>query len=126
MIERIDHVVLTVADLARTCDFYTRALGMEEITFEDGKKGLRFGTQKINLHRAGREFEPKSMHPTPGSADLCFILRIPLHEAMEHLRSCGVAVIEGPVGREGALGSMDSVYLRDPDGNLIELSRYAE
>lgn len=123
-IERIDHLVLTVSDIERTCDFYVRALGMQVVTFGDGRRALSLGEQKINLHQAGREFEPKALKPTPGSADVCFITSEPLKEVQRHLEACGVEIVEGPVKRTGALGSMDSVYIRDPDGNLVEISSY--
>lgn len=125
-IERLDHLVLTVADIAATCAFYERALGMRAVTFGEGRKALAFGRQKINLHQRGHEFEPKAARPTPGSADLCFILATPLAEAVGHLREQGVSIELGLVRRTGALGPIESVYLRDPDGNLIELSRYLE
>lgn len=127
-IDRLDHLVLTVRDLARTVDFYTRALGMEEQTFtgSDGvvRKALRFGRSKLNLHEAGHEFEPKAMAPTPGSADLCLISEAPLAQVMEHLQACGVPLLLPPSRRTGALGPIESVYLRDPDGNLVEISTY--
>jgi catechol 2,3-dioxygenase-like lactoylglutathione lyase family enzyme len=123
-IERLDHLVLTVKDIHTTCDFYERALGMRVITFGEGRKALAFGRQKINLHQVGQEFEPKAWKPTPGSADLCFIAQVPMPAIVEHLKSCGVEVIEGPVKRTGALGGMESVYFRDPDLNLIEVSVY--
>jgi catechol 2,3-dioxygenase-like lactoylglutathione lyase family enzyme len=123
-IDRIDHVVLTVGDLVRTCEFYSTVLGMEVITFRDGRKALRFGDQRINLHEAGREFEPRPEHPTPGSADICLIADVELEEVIDHLRSLAVRVVEGPVQRAGAKGPIDSVYIRDPDGNLIEISSY--
>jgi catechol 2,3-dioxygenase-like lactoylglutathione lyase family enzyme len=122
VIERLDHLVLTVRDVEESCRFYTRVLGMEEVTFGGGRKALRFGQQKINLHQAGKEFEPKALSPVPGSADLCFIASQPLEEVIQHLRSCGVEIVEGPVDRSGAVGPIRSVYLRDPDGNLIEVS----
>ncbi len=125
-IERIDHIVLTVADIARTCAFYERALGMETVTFGEGRTALRFGAQKINLHRSGREFEPKAACPTPGSADLCFVTATALDDVLAHLEAQGVAIVEGPAPRASALGAIDSVYLRDPDGNLIEVSRYPD
>jgi catechol 2,3-dioxygenase-like lactoylglutathione lyase family enzyme len=125
-IERIDHLVLTVRDIKVTCEFYARALGLHVVTFDNKRKALQFGQQKINLHQAGKEFEPKSALPTPGSADVCFITRVPLGQVIEHLRAQNVSVIEGPVGRTGALGAMESVYLRDPDGNMIEISNYAD
>lgn len=124
MIERLDHLVLTVKDLNVTCDFYNQVLGMQIVTFGEGRKALAFGQQKINLHQAGQEFEPKAEKPTPGSADLCFITQLPLREVVRHLNSCGVEIIEGPVKRTGALGVIESVYFRDPDLNLIEVSVY--
>ena len=123
-IDRIDHVVLTVFDVARTLDFYGRVLGMQPVTFAEGRRGLAFGRQKINLHQAGREFEPKALKPVPGSADLCFIATTPLEDVKAHLEACGVAIAAGPVARTGALGPMMSVYFRDPDGNLVEVSNY--
>ena len=125
-IDRIDHIVITAFDLERTLDFYTRVMGMEAITFAGGRRGLAFGRQKINLHQAGREFEPKALRPTPGSMDLCFVTETPLDEVAARLKAHGVAIAEGPVGKTGALGPMMSVYFRDPDGNLIEVSNYGE
>ena len=124
LIDRIDHLVLTVFDLERTIDFYSRVLGMEPVTFAEGRRGLAFGRQKLNLHQAGREFEPKALKPGPGAIDLCFISGTPLAQVMEELKSHGVAIIAGPVPKTGALGPMMSVYFRDPDGNLIEVSNY--
>ncbi len=121
-IDRIDHFVLTVRDPEATCAFYSRALGMHPVTFAGGRKALAFGNQKINLHQAGREFEPKAERPVPGSADFCLITSVPLAEVMAHLESCGVAIIEGPVDRTGATGPLRSVYFRDPDLNLVEVS----
>ena len=123
-IDRIDHLVLTVFDLERTIDFYSRVLGMEPVTFAGGRRGLAFGRQKLNLHQAGREFEPKALKPGPGAIDLCFISTTPLEEVMETLKADGVHIIDGPVDKTGALGPMKSVYFRDPDGNLIEVSNY--
>jgi catechol 2,3-dioxygenase-like lactoylglutathione lyase family enzyme len=123
-IDRLDHLVLTVQNVERTCEFYSRALGMKVVTFGNNRKALLFGRQKINLHEKGKEFEPKAANPTPGSGDLCFITEIPLSQVTQHIRSCGVEIIEGPVGRTGAVGSIESIYLRDPDGNLIEVSNY--
>ena len=125
-IERLDHLVLTVADIDRTVDFYQRVLGMTPVTFGRGRQALTFGHQKINLHRAGAEFEPKAHSPTPGSADLCFIASTDLREVREHLHQVGVIVEEGPVDRTGALGPIRSIYFRDPDENLIEVSVYAD
>lgn len=125
-IDHLDHLVLTVRDLAATEDFYTRMLGMQALTFGEGRKALAFGQQKINLHQAGREYEPKAERPTPGSADLCFIVTTPLDEVVAHLKRYGVAIVEGPVQRTGATGPIRSVYVRDPDLNLIELSNSLE
>ncbi len=123
-VDAIDHVVLTVRDLSVTIDFYELVLGMEPITFAGHRRALRFGDQKINVHQAGHEFEPKALHPTPGSADLCFVSAGPVEDLLAHLRACGVPVEEGPVARTGATGPITSVYVRDPDGNLIEVARY--
>ena len=121
-IDSLDHLVLTVADVDVSCAFYRRVLGMEAITFGQGRKALAFGAQKINLHQAGQEFEPKAQRPTPGSADLCFLTSVPLAQVQAHLAACGVTVTEGPVQRTGAQGPILSVYFRDPDLNLIEVS----
>lgn len=121
-ISRLDHLVFTVSNIERTCDFYGRVLGMEVVTFGEGRKALRFGTQKINLHRHGGEFEPKAQAPSPGSADLCFLTDTPLEEVRARLEEASVRIIEGPVVRTGACGPILSIYCRDPDGNLIELS----
>jgi catechol 2,3-dioxygenase-like lactoylglutathione lyase family enzyme len=123
-LERLDHLVLTVADIDRTVDFYTRVLGMRAETFGDGRRALHFGAQKINLHRAGHEFEPKAARPMAGSADLCLISVTSIDEVARHLEWCGVQVELGPVARTGARGEMTSVYFRDPDGNLLEVSTY--
>lgn len=125
-IDRIDHIVLTVQDIDRTIAFYERVLGMEPVTFAGGRRALSFGRQKLNLHQAGREFEPKALNPAPGAIDLCFIASTALEEVIATLKSEGVAIIEGPVPKTGALGPMNSVYFRDPDGNLVEVSNYAE
>ena len=121
-IDSLDHLVLTVTDVETTAIFYSRALGMDIITFGDGRKALSFGAQKINLHQYKKEFEPKAQLPTPGSADLCFITSVPIPEVVSHLCSCNVAVVEGPVQRTGATGPILSVYFRDPDMNLIEVA----
>jgi catechol 2,3-dioxygenase-like lactoylglutathione lyase family enzyme len=123
-IDRLDHLVLTVRDVAATCDFYSKVLGMQVVTFGAGRKALAFGRQKFNLHEAGREFEPKADRPTPGSADLCLIADGALADVIDHLRACDVSILEGPVQRTGALGPITSVYFRDPDRNLIEVSTY--
>ncbi|RFB99155.1 VOC family virulence protein [Rhizobium leguminosarum bv. trifolii] len=121
-IDRLDHLVLTVAEIAASCDFYSRILGMSVETFADGGKALKFGRQKINLHQAGHEFEPKARHATPGSGDLCFIAETSLADVIAHLQTGGIVIEEGPVERTGASGRLRSVYFRDPDGNLIEVS----
>ncbi len=121
-ITQLDHLVLTIQDIEATCHFYENVLGMEVITFGAGRKALRFGSQKINLHQAGKEFEPKALHPVPGSEDVCFLTSTPLNEVIAHLQATDVEIIEGPVERTGAQSKLLSVYLRDPDGNLIEIS----
>ncbi|MGV3464099.1 MAG: VOC family protein [Heyndrickxia sp.] len=123
-ISRLDHFVLTVKDIQITCDFYETILGMKIITFGEGRKALQFGNQKINLHPFGMEYEPKATQPTPGSADLCFITDSRIEEVIEHLTKNKISILEGPVYRTGALGKIHSVYFRDPDQNLIEVSNY--
>ena len=123
-IDHIDHVVLTVQDIEATCEFYSKVLGMKVVAFGAGRVALAFGTQKINLHQAGREFEPKAKHPTPGSADICLIAAVPLAQVIGHLETCQIPIIEGPTSRTGAMGPIRSVYFRDPDANLIEVSVY--
>ncbi len=124
-IESLDHLVLTVKDIDITLSFYSTVLGMNAVTFGGGRKALSFGVQKINLHQYGKEFEPKANQPSPGSADLCFLTSVPLTEIVSHLAACGVPVIEGPVQRTGATGPILSVYIRDPDMNLIEVANRA-
>jgi catechol 2,3-dioxygenase-like lactoylglutathione lyase family enzyme len=119
---RLDHFVLTVNDVDASCVFYEAVLGVEVVTFGAGRKALAFGGQKINLHAAGRENEPKAGRPTPGSADFCFVTELPLEEVIGRLLSRGIRLIEGPVPRSGAVGPLRSVYFRDPDGNLIEVA----
>ncbi len=121
LISHLDHLVLTVANIERSCEFYTTVLQMEEINFK-GRKALKFGHSKINLHEVGHEFEPKAMYPRVGSADICLITQMPLIEFMEHLKRCNVEILEGPVKRTGARSELVSVYFRDPDGNLIEVA----
>ena len=123
MITSIDHLVLTVRDLAATRRFYCDGLGMEWITFGDNRHALGFGTQKINLHHIERTFEPKAASPTPGSADLCFLTRHSLGEIESAMANTGYPKIEGPTQRTGATGPITSLYFRDPDENLIEISR---
>ncbi|HEY3908871.1 MAG TPA: VOC family protein [Stellaceae bacterium] len=123
-IERLDHLVLTVADIGSTCEFYTRVLGMEVATFGEGRTALKFGRQKINLHPADRVPGLVAERPTPGSGDLCFITTTPLAEVSAHLGRCGVPIVAGPGPRAGAIGTIQSGYIRDPDQNLIEISNY--
>ncbi|XP_069127550.1 glyoxalase domain-containing protein 5-like isoform X1 [Argopecten irradians] len=123
-INRLDHFVITVKDVERTCDFYSKVLGMEVSSFKGGRKALNFGQQKINIHEHKKEFEPKAHIPTPGSADVCFITQETLDTVIEHLKNCKVPVLEGPIERTGATGPIRSVYFRDPDNNLIEVSNY--
>ena len=121
-IKQLDHLVLTVADIEATIDFYTRVLGMEVETSEQGRQALHFGEQKINLQQRGSEFDPKAEHPTPGSGDLCFLTEKSLDRVAAELRAKGVQIEEGPVDRTGARANLLSVYVRDPDQNLIEIS----
>ncbi len=121
-ISNLDHLVLTVKDINITVEFYESVLGMIAETFGDNRISLKFGNQKINLHEQGKEFEPKANRPVPGSEDLCFITDIELKQAMEYVESKGVQIIEGPVARTGATGSIISFYIRDPDRNLIEIA----
>ncbi len=123
-IDRLDHFVLTVADIEITCDFYERVMGMTTVNFAGNRKALSFGRQKINLHQAGDEFEPKAEFPTAGSGDLCFITENSIVNVVGHLEKEGVQIEEGPVPRAGATGPIISVYFRDPDCNLIEVSTY--
>lgn len=123
-IDRIDHLVLTVASVERCCDFYSRVLGLNVITFGANRKALAFGNQKINLHEVGNEVNPKSYKPTPGSADICFIASSKLEEVLVRLRENHINIEDGPVQRIGATGPICSVYFRDPDRNLIEVSNY--
>jgi catechol 2,3-dioxygenase-like lactoylglutathione lyase family enzyme len=121
-ISRLDHLVLTVRNFEKTVSFYVSVLGMKKEVMNNGRVALKYGSQKINLHEFGKEFEPKADKPVPGSADLCFITRTPLDDAMAHVKRCGVEIIEGPVERTGANGPIRSFYFRDPDHNLIEVA----
>lgn len=123
-VSHLDHLVLTVKSVPNTIQFYSSVLGMEVITFKGNRKALGFGQQKFNLHQLGQEFEPKAKHPTSGSADLCLITKTSLTTVAEHLKVCGIKIEEGPVERSGAMGSITSIYFRDPDDNLIEVSNY--
>jgi len=123
-IDRIDHLVLTVRDVEATVAFYARVLNMEPVTFAGGRRALSFGRHKLNLHQADAPISPHALRPTPGAADLCLITTTPITEVVAHLRRLGVSIEEGPVRRTGATGPITSVYLRDPDANLIEVSEY--
>ena len=123
-ISHLDHLVLTVSDIDKTVDFYTKVLGMKKEIFKGSRVALKFGNQKINLHKLGAEFEPKAFNVKDGSADLCFIINTPLNEAKNYIESMGIKIEEGIVSRTGARGEIESIYLRDPDKNLIELSNY--
>lgn len=123
-IDSLDHLVLTVTSIERSVDFYEGVLGMKKIVFGEGRVALAFGTQKINLHEVGKEFEPKALNVASGSSDLCFISKTPIQTIIKELNEQAVQIIEGPVVRTGALGKINSVYFRDPDGNLIEVSNY--
>lgn len=120
----LDHIVLTVRSIERTCAFYRRALGADVITYGAGRTALGLGDQKINLHEVGSEFEPKADKPTPGSGDFCLITAAPPAEVEQHLRAQGIAIEVGPVSRTGARGAILSIYIRDPDANLIEIASY--
>ena len=121
VLEHLDHLVLTVANIDATIDFYTEVLGMDVVKV-DGRKTLAFGIQRLNLHQRGHEFEPKAAHPTPGSADLCFLTTTSLETVVEYLIEQKVHIEAGPIERDGAIGKLRSIYLRDPDRNLIEIS----
>ncbi len=123
-VNRLDHLVLTVIDINKSVAFYTSLLGMQKEVFGEGRVALVFGNQKINLHEYKNEFEPKAAHPLPGSEDLCFIIESDLHEAIEFTQNQGITIVEGPIKRTGATGSITSFYVRDPDENLIEVATY--
>ena len=122
----IDHFVLTVEDVEATCAFYAEVLGAEAVSFGDGRTALRFGDQKVNLHRAGEEFEPRAARPTPGAGDFCVTTDADIETVVGDLREAGVEIVEGPVERTGAVGRTTSVYVRDPDENLVEIASYHE
>ena len=121
-IDRIDHFVLTVRKMEKTCLFYQKVLGMRVLTFGKGQKALKFGNQKINLHEFGNELTPRAVHPFPGSGDFCLLSADPIEDIIDHVRSCNVQILEGPVERAGANGPITSIYFRDPDLNLIEVA----
>ncbi|MEO1089769.1 MAG: VOC family protein [Pseudomonadota bacterium] len=121
-VDSLDHLVLTVADVTATAAWYERVLGMAVVTFGGGRTALEFGRQKINLHRAGQEFEPKALRPTPGAGDLCFLTAVPLEHVVAHLEAEAVPIEDGPIERAGGVGPIRSVYVRDPDDNLVEIA----
>lgn len=123
-VDHLDHLVLTVKDIPTSVEFYETVMGMQQMSFDEGRFALTFGNQKINLHQRGQGIEAKAAQVQTGSADLCFIIKTPVKDAIKHLQSQGVEIIEGPVRRTGALGKLTSTYFRDPDGNLIEVSNY--
>jgi catechol 2,3-dioxygenase-like lactoylglutathione lyase family enzyme len=125
LIDHLDHIVLTTAHTEQCIDFYTRVLGMKFERFGQGRIALKFGAQKINLHEKGKEFEPKATLAAPGTLDICFIASLPLDDVIARLAACNVPIIEGPVMKTGAQGPIRSVYVRDPDGNLVEISERA-
>lgn len=121
---RIDHLVLTVKNISETVRFYESVMGMKRVEFSEGRVALTFGNQKINLHELDNEFEPKAGNVKNGSADLCFIIDTPIVDAVTELKNKNINIIEGPIKRTGATGKIISVYFRDPDLNLIEVSNY--
>lgn len=125
-VDHLDHLVLTVKDIEATSQFYESVMGMQKVSFGAGRFALTFGNQKINLHELGNEFEPKAGNVKEGSVDFCFIIKTPIEDAIQHVQSQGVDIIEGPVARTGAIGKIVSAYFRDPDSNLIEVSNYIE
>jgi catechol 2,3-dioxygenase-like lactoylglutathione lyase family enzyme len=125
-VNSLDHLVLTVRDIETTCKFYKQVLGMEVVSFGAARKALAFGSQKINLQQLGKESTLKADKPTPGSADLCFVTSLSIPEVIDHLSACGIDLLAGPVERQGARGPMMSIYFRDPDMNLIEVSTYMD
>jgi catechol 2,3-dioxygenase-like lactoylglutathione lyase family enzyme len=121
-IKNLDHLVITASDLQATIDFYTKVLGMEHVAFGDNLHAVHFGDQKFNIHDASTEVSPKAKNIVPGSADFCLISETPVSQVIQHLQDCGVTVEQGPVTRSGAAGTLESVYFRDPDCNLVEVS----
>ncbi len=121
-VSALDHLVLTVRDLDATRGFYETVLGMTAEEFQPGRWALMFGRQKLNLHIAGQVIDPNVRHATPGSADLCLLTETPMDDVLAHLAACGIDVIEGPVRRTGATGPLESVYIYDPDENLLEIA----
>lgn len=125
-ISKLDHLVLTVNNIDTSCDFYSHVLGMEIVTFGENRKALTFGDQKFNLHEAGKAFEPKADKPTPGAIDLCLITPTPIKTVIEALNQHHITIEQGPIERTGATGKLLSVYIRDPDNNLIELANHVQ
>jgi len=121
-IKSLDHLVITASDLQATIDFYTKVLGMEHVAFGDNLHAVHFGDQKFNIHDASTDVSPKARNIVPGSEDFCLISETPVSQVIQHLQDCGVTVEQGPVMRSGAAGVLESVYFRDPDGNLVEVS----
>lgn len=124
MIEYIDHIVFTVKNIDETCEFYAKVLKMRVEVFGEGRKALSFGQQKINLHQWGKEFEPKAKSPAPGTQDICLITQKPIADVVQHLETCEIEIEDGPIRKTGAAGPIMSVYFRDPDQNLVEVSNY--
>jgi catechol 2,3-dioxygenase-like lactoylglutathione lyase family enzyme len=124
LINRIDHIVLTTRDKEACIRFYTEVLGMQLESFSENRLALKFGTQKINLHEWGKEFTPRAHVAAPGTLDLCFIAAVPLEAVIAKLGKAGIPIVEGPVMKTGAQGAIRSVYVRDPDLNLVEISEY--
>ncbi len=125
-VTQLDHLVLTVRDISATCEFYERVLGMTAISFGKNRKALTFGTQKINLHPVLHPIKPNAKTPSPGSADLCLLTETTLEKAISHIQSCNVPIELGPIQRTGATGPIRSIYIRDPDGNLLEIANTIE
>jgi catechol 2,3-dioxygenase-like lactoylglutathione lyase family enzyme len=123
---KIDHIVLTVRNMDRTCKFYSRALGLRIVKLRDGRKELQFGEQKIKVYEVDKGPELQAMNPVPGSLDICFVTTIALPHVVDHLNAAGIHIEDGPVRKMGAAGPIESIYVRDPDGNLVEIANYTE
>ncbi len=121
-VHSIDHIVMTVKSIEKSCKFYQECLGLEIITFQNDRKALKCGNQKINLHEIGHEFDPKAKNASKGTVDICLIVENPIAEIVKDFEKKGVEIIEGPIKRTGATHKLLSIYVFDPDGNLIELS----
>lgn len=124
LVKKFDHKVLTVNSIEKSCKFYHNVLGMKIVTFNNGRKALKFGEQKINLHEKGHEYNPKAAYPTPGSADICLLTDGDIEDVLDELKNKNIQIEQGPIVKQGALGEMMSIYIRDPDKNLIEVSNY--